>query len=127
VERVQPERSLSHSPLVQVMFAWQNVRRGRLELAGLTLAAAGPTEHGTAMFDLSLSLQESGGRIVGELEYSTALFERPTVERYLGYLRTLVEAMVKDDRQTVDRLPLMGAEERREVLEDGDDEVEISL
>ena len=35
VELVQPERSLGHSPVFQVMFAWQNAREERLELAGL--------------------------------------------------------------------------------------------
>ena len=32
---MQPVRSLAHSPLFQVMFAWQNDERGRLELAGI--------------------------------------------------------------------------------------------
>ena len=31
---MQPVRSLAHSPLFQVMFAWQNTPEGRLELAG---------------------------------------------------------------------------------------------
>ena len=39
-------------------------------------------------------MQEVGGRIVGGLEYATALFERETVERYLGYFRQLLEGMV---------------------------------
>ena len=34
VELVQPERSLSHSPIFQVMFAWQNGFEGKLELDG---------------------------------------------------------------------------------------------
>jgi hypothetical protein len=35
VELVQPVRSLAHSPLFQVMFAWQNMAEGSLELLGL--------------------------------------------------------------------------------------------
>ena len=35
VELVQPARSLAHSPLFQVMFAWQNAPKARLELPGL--------------------------------------------------------------------------------------------
>ena len=34
VELVQPARSLAHSPLFQVMFAWQNAPEGALELPG---------------------------------------------------------------------------------------------
>src|SRR5918995_3247752 len=39
VERVRPARSLAHSPLFQVMFAWQNAA-GALELPGLAVADA---------------------------------------------------------------------------------------
>ena len=35
VELAQPVRSLAHSPLFQVMFAWQNATEARLELPGL--------------------------------------------------------------------------------------------
>ena len=37
VELANPVRSLSHSPLFQVMFAWQNATEGSLELPGLEL------------------------------------------------------------------------------------------
>ena len=51
-----------------------------------------------AKFDLTLFLRDAGERIVGGLEYATALFERATVERYLGYLRRLLEGMVADEQ-----------------------------
>ena len=47
-----------------------------------------------AKFDLTLSLQETGGRIMGGVEYATSLFEAKTIERYLGYFRRLLEGMV---------------------------------
>src|SRR5207302_7498580 len=67
------------------------------------------------------TLREVGENIAGGLEYATALFERSTVERYLGHWRTLLESMVTDDRQKVDRLPLLSAEERHLVLEEWND------
>ena len=86
VELVQPVRSLAHSPLFQVMFAWQNAPEGGLELPGLELDAgggAGGRRTATAKFDLTLAL---GGAADGSRagEYATALFERATVERYGG-------------------------------------------
>ena len=41
VEMVQPVRSLAHSPLFQVMFAWQNAGQNRFELPGLEVRASG--------------------------------------------------------------------------------------
>jgi non-ribosomal peptide synthetase component F len=117
VEITRPERSLAHSPLFQVMFTWQNAPKGTLELPGLRLAPLEAAPHVTAKFDLSLSLAEVGERIEGKIQYVTALFDRSTMERYLGHWRTLLAAMVADDRQRVDRLPLLTEAERYQVLE----------
>ena len=115
VEVVRPPRSLAHTPVFQVMFAWQNAGASELELPGLSVAPL-ETPNGFAKFDLTLGLEETGGRIVGGLEYATALFDRMTVERHAGYLRRLLEAMVADDARAVDQLPLMGEAERHQVL-----------
>ncbi|MFL5540535.1 MAG: condensation domain-containing protein, partial [Longimicrobiaceae bacterium] len=118
VERVQPARSLAHTPLFQVMFAWQNAPGGSLELPGLSLASADATPDGTAKFDLLLSLWEDDGRIAGYVEYATSLFERATVERHVGYLRRVLEEMAADDSKSVSRLDLLSAAERRRVVEE---------
>ena len=92
VEAVQPERSMSHSPLFQVMLVLQNNADVELQLPGLTL---GQEEfgHDTTHFDLTLSLGEAEGKLQGVVEYGTALFERETVERWLGHLKVLLSAM----------------------------------
>ncbi|HEX2093064.1 MAG TPA: amino acid adenylation domain-containing protein, partial [Longimicrobiaceae bacterium] len=118
VERVRPVRSLAHTPLFQVMFAWQNALRARMELPGLALGSVGSESRVTAKFDLSLTLQEAGGRIVGSVEYATALFEPATVERHGEYLRRVLEEMVADDRRAIDLVPILPDAERRKVLEE---------
>ncbi|MEM4990087.1 amino acid adenylation domain-containing protein [Collimonas sp. H4R21] len=115
VEHTHPVRSMAHSPLFQVMFAWQNAPQGRLSLAGLEMTQL-PFKQVTAKFDLTLSLGESDDVIAGVLEYATALFERGTVERYLGYWQRLLQAMVDDDAQQIARLPLLGAAERHQIV-----------
>ncbi|HEX5727665.1 MAG TPA: condensation domain-containing protein, partial [Longimicrobiaceae bacterium] len=117
VELVQPVRSLAHTPLFQAMVTWQNAsedRRGPPGHRPVGVGAASPT---TAKFDLSLSLGEVGGRIAGSVTYATALFEHATVERWLGYLRRVLEQMVADDAQAVDRLELLDEAERSLVVE----------
>ncbi|WP_420129475.1 amino acid adenylation domain-containing protein [Longimicrobium sp.] len=118
VERVHPTRTLMHSPLFQVTFAWQNAPGGRLELPELAVSPLDPAgSQASAKFDLSLALWEDGGRITGEMEYATALFDRATVERHVGYLRRALRAMADDDAAPVDRLRLLSVAERRTVLE----------
>ncbi|HET7232108.1 MAG TPA: amino acid adenylation domain-containing protein, partial [Longimicrobium sp.] len=118
VELVQPARSLGHSPLVQVMFSLQNMRESKMELPGLTLVPLRLTASGTAKVDLSLGLFEAGERIVGGLAYATSLFERETVERWLTYLRNVLEGFAADDGRPVERLALMPESERRLVVEE---------
>ncbi|HEY7769023.1 amino acid adenylation domain-containing protein [Longimicrobium sp.] len=118
VERVRPTRSLAYSPLFQVMFAWQNAPEGTPGLPGLHSAAVPASAQTTAKFDLTLTLAESGDRIVGDLNFATALFDHSTAERHAGYLRRVLEEMAADDAQPVDELALLPADERAQVLEE---------
>ena len=116
VEALQPERSLSHSPLFQVMFALQNAPLGELELPGLTLSPL-TLESVTAQFDLSLILSEAEGGLVGGVwEYSTDLFEAATIERLLGHFQTLLEGIVADPKRPLSELPLLPEAEWRQVV-----------
>ncbi|HEU4561224.1 MAG TPA: amino acid adenylation domain-containing protein, partial [Longimicrobium sp.] len=119
VELLDPARSLSHHPLFQVMFAWQNAPRGDLRLPGLEVGSVrAGSSHAQAKFDLSLSLWEAGDRIVGSVTYATALFEGKTVERWIGYLRRVLEEMVAGESRHVERLALMPESERARVVEE---------
>ena len=96
VEAVQPQRSLAYAPLFQVMFAWQNTPGDAFDLPGLRIASSTPPLV-TARLDLVLWLNDSDGCIKGSVEYATSLFERDTIERYLGYWKNLLEAMAAED------------------------------
>ncbi|WP_369951865.1 non-ribosomal peptide synthase/polyketide synthase [Ralstonia syzygii] len=116
VELTRPVRSLARNPLFQVVFVWQNTPEERLTLTGLTATPLRLDTRTTAKFDLTLALQETGDRISGGIEYATSLFEPDTVERFAGYLRTLLQAMVDDDTRPVDRLPMLPPAERQRLL-----------
>ncbi|WP_236449796.1 non-ribosomal peptide synthetase, partial [Pseudomonas syringae] len=70
----------------------------------------------TTKYDVSLDLAEVEGRIVGSLEYATALFDRETAQRYVTYLERVLRAMVENERQVVGAIELLGETERRQVL-----------
>nr|QEO74317.1 AMP-dependent synthetase and ligase [uncultured bacterium] len=111
VEEVRPERSLDHAPLFQVMLALDNTGRGEVRLGGLK-AEAEEVGAGAAKFDLTVSVREEGGRLVGGAEYSTELFEAGTVARLLEHYGRLLEAAAEDDEAGVWRLPLLSEGER---------------
>ncbi|CBW76705.1 Non-ribosomal peptide synthetase modules (EC 6.3.2.-) (plasmid) [Mycetohabitans rhizoxinica HKI 454] len=68
-------------------------------------------------FDLDLHLHEAGGQIVGALCYATALFDRGTIERHVGYLQTMLQAMAADASQSVTRVELLAPAERTLLLQ----------
>jgi amino acid adenylation domain-containing protein len=115
VEALQPQRSLAHSPVFQVMFAWQNAPEGTLQLPGLQLQPVG-ADASTIKFDLELSLQEAGDCIAGSLGYASGLFDRASVERHIAHWQTLLRALVADEQAIVARLPLLSANERLQLL-----------
>ncbi|HEX8905272.1 MAG TPA: AMP-binding protein, partial [Longimicrobiaceae bacterium] len=116
VAELQPERSLSHSPLFQVMFALQNADGGGSALPGLKLGGV-KGEFAIAKFDLSLTLVATPQGLRGGLNYSTGLFERGTIERMLGHLERVLEQVAADADVRLSRLELLGQAERELVLE----------
>ncbi|MBN3775130.1 non-ribosomal peptide synthetase, partial [Burkholderia sp. Se-20378] len=116
VEIVQPPRRLDHTPLFQVMFAWQNNDPGTLVLPQLQVESE-PMKWNTVKFDLELSLGEYGDTIVGGLGYATALFDPATLERHRGYLITVLQTMVADAGQAIARIDLLDADERTLLLD----------
>nr|WP_246763569.1 non-ribosomal peptide synthetase [Rhizobium sp. 007] len=117
VEIVKPPRHLDHTPLFQVMLAWQNNAVGSFDLAGLSVEAAGDGLD-QVKFDLELNLGEHGEVIAGTFGYATALFDEATIERQRGYLLALLRAMVADADQPVGRIDILPAAERSYLLED---------
>jgi amino acid adenylation domain-containing protein len=119
VEIVNPPRSLSHAPICQVVLAWENTETSTFDLPGLKLS---PVElsYGISKLDLGLDLAEVGDCIVGGLGYATALFDRGTIERHVGYLRRMLTAMVADEHQAVDQVDLLSEAEHAELLALGD-------
>ena len=100
VDAVQPERSMGHSPLFQVMLSLDNAPAGALRLPGLAIADITPQQT-SAQFDLTLSLADHDGQIGGTLRYATDLFDEATIVRLAGHLDTLLRAMVADDSARV--------------------------
>ena len=120
IEIVQPPRRLEHTPLFQVLFAWQNNETARLELPGLDIQKVSvPIQR--SGFDLTLELAEVGDRIAGAMIYATALFDAATIARHLGYLQRTLRAMVADCRQSVARLDILSDAERQQILVEWND------
>jgi amino acid adenylation domain-containing protein len=116
VELVQPLRSTAHSPVFQAMLVWENTQPVALAFAGVQVTPLRVEVSASAKFDVTISLREQGGKIVGGLTYATALYERETMERHAEYLRNLLRELVTDASVVVELLPMSSETEREQVL-----------
>jgi len=115
VEELQPQRNLSYNPLFQVMFVLQNTPKSEIRLSGLTLSAV-ESDRTTAMFDLTLYIEETDSGLIGTFEYSTDLFEAGTIARMAGHLQTLLCGLVTDPDHHLYELPLLPEAEYNTLL-----------
>ncbi|RKG96951.1 amino acid adenylation domain-containing protein, partial [Corallococcus carmarthensis] len=117
VEAVQPTRDLSRTPLIQALFALQNVPDAEVRLPELTLLPV-EVDLPTTKFDLDLTLGRTERGFEGALSYATDLFEPATARRLSEHLVQLLEGAVAKPDAALDALPLLTAEERQWVLEE---------
>ena len=115
VEALQPQRNLSHTPLFQVAFVFQNAPNSQVELTGLTVSPL-VVESTTAKFDLTLAMENTGTGLVGVWEYNTDLFDSSTIERMASHFVTLLEGIVANPFERISQLPLLREVEQQQLL-----------
>ncbi|HWN42365.1 MAG TPA: amino acid adenylation domain-containing protein [Thermoanaerobaculia bacterium] len=118
VEELQPERSLSHAPVFQVVLALQNLPEADLDLGEVTLSRL-PIDGGAAQVDLALFLIPSAQYgMLARMDYASYLFDPDTVERLLGHFHRLLEGVTAEgaDGLRISELSLLSREEREQVV-----------
>ncbi len=115
VEELQPERSLSHTPLFQVMMAFQSRAVSEVEIGELKVGVM-EVEARTAKFDLLVSLQDRGRELSGVVEYNSDLYEATSVQRLVGHFEVLMKGLITDANQRLSQLPMMSERERQQIV-----------
>nr|WP_069160381.1 non-ribosomal peptide synthetase [Nocardia altamirensis] len=117
IELLNPVRSTAYHPLFQVMFALQNNLSHDFDLTGVDVTPM-RVSTGTARFDLFLALEEQGpDGYAGAVEYSTALFDRPSIELLTERFLRVLETAVNDPAAIVGEIGVLDPVERMVVLE----------
>ncbi|MDY7094118.1 MAG: non-ribosomal peptide synthase/polyketide synthase, partial [Acidobacteriota bacterium] len=120
VDELAPDRSLSHSPLFQVMFTVLGTAAagagglGDLELEGLESRAL-ELHNDSAKFDLMLTLERRGEGWDAWLGYNSDLFDESTGLRLLGHLERLLAGALASPRRRLAEIPLLSAAEAQQL------------
>jgi amino acid adenylation domain-containing protein len=94
VDKLQPERNASVSPLFQVMLALQNNEHGELIFDDLVLKPI-EQEYDLSLFDLNLTAIETDEGLTINWSYNTDLFFRSSIERVSRCFETLLESIIR--------------------------------
>ncbi|MGV0714047.1 amino acid adenylation domain-containing protein [Mycolicibacterium sp. XJ662] len=116
VERLNPTRSLTHHPLVQVMLSWRKVQEDS-ESSALTLGDVQVTEKPldtrTARTDLSFGMGErfsadgTPDGITGEVEFRTDVFDATSIEALIERFKRVLVALTTDAQQPLSAIDVL--------------------
>jgi amino acid adenylation domain-containing protein len=117
VNKIRPKRSVSYSPLFQIMLNWRD-RDQMLSVIGLEGLKVESllSESRTSKFDLLLFATDFGDQISLEMEYSTDLFNEDRIRRMLGHYQVLLESVVANPDLSLNEIPILTDRERQQLL-----------
>jgi natural product biosynthesis luciferase-like monooxygenase protein len=121
VEQLQPRRDPSHSPLFQLMFSFYRTSRPEHKgLEGFLLGVPGielqvgdlklcsiVLENRTAQLDLTLSVAEVEGELLGNLQLNADVFDRETMSDVAKHYVSLLEAITAAPEALISDLSLV--------------------
>ena len=114
VEEINPERSLSHSPLFQVMFTLLNHRNTNsingVELDNIRI------DRWISKFDLSLFIDNSEKGLEGSFEFSKDLFDESTIRRMVNNYVTLLSNIADDPLTAIEHLSILSSDEYETIV-----------
>ncbi|MFI8264332.1 amino acid adenylation domain-containing protein [Streptomyces sp. NPDC085665] len=121
VEALNPARTSSYQPLVQVMLAFQNNTRPVFRLPGAD-ARLEPVDLGLSQFELSVHLSENRSEegkaagIEGWIQYGTDLFDQETARRIGERFVRLLTAVTDEPDLPLSRIEVVAPAERLQIL-----------
>ncbi|WP_404824747.1 amino acid adenylation domain-containing protein [Pseudomonas tussilaginis] len=119
VDALQPERSMSHNPLFQVVYNHLSAAPSDTEAAsqvqGLTVEAI-EWANQTAQFDLALNTYESEQGLWASFIYACDLFDEQDARLLAGHWLNLLRAIVRDPHQRLGELELLGEAQQHATL-----------
>lgn len=115
LHKLDVKRDLSRNPLFDTMFVLQNMKAEPMQLKNVHVTQ-NPIENKVSRFDLSWYVIEKDNGLRIEVEYSTDLFMKSTIERMSHHFVDLLEQIVTNPEIVLGDLQLGTESEIRKIL-----------
>ncbi|HLA42388.1 MAG TPA: condensation domain-containing protein, partial [Aggregatilineales bacterium] len=115
IDRIQPERDLSTTPLFQVMFNLINTGNESFETGGVSFQPI-DFDTDTTPFDLYFEIGNYDNELQFDIRFNTDIFDRDTIERMAQHYDTILRAVVDNPQAKIGAIPLLSADEEEQLL-----------
>jgi amino acid adenylation domain-containing protein len=124
VDRVEVKRDTGRNPLFDIMFVLQNFDDASSPISPIPAEEdiPGPEsgqyrfENNIAKFDITFSAVETGTNLLFSVQYCTKLFKKKTIQRFIGYLQTIVSKILPDTNQKISGIEIISLKEKAQIL-----------
>ncbi|MCP4148809.1 MAG: AMP-binding protein, partial [bacterium] len=131
VEKLEVPRDTGRNPVFDTFFALQNIDDSESKGENKGKAKEGSTADGELVFqegriskfDISLNI-EVGRRLKVSFEYCTKLFKKETIQRFTGYFKRILSAVLADhttETLKIADIEILSKEEKHRLLYDFND------
>lgn len=117
IDLLKVKRDTSRNPLFDVMFSFQNYEQSILEIPDLIVSMY-QLERTVSRFDLTLMAIEKDNQILFSFDYSTALFKRDTIERFVTYFKNIISSTINDLNIKISDIEVITEKEECQILID---------
>ena len=117
LDELKIERDTSRNPLFDVLFSYQNFEEPELSMLGLKISSY-DRGHTDSKFDISLTVVEDNEQLFLTFEYSTELFKKETIERFIAYFHKIVVAVIKDVDIKISKIDILSDKDKVQLLQE---------
>jgi amino acid adenylation domain-containing protein len=120
VEELQPERTLNHSPIFQLLFAYHNFPGIKFDFLGMR-AEFVRTKKASIEVDLEVHLNNTVDGLNGSFIYNKSLFQRKSIVRMTTHFLNILKNISRSIDQKVSEIEILSDNERKQILEEFND------
>ena len=115
IDQLDIDRSSGQNPLFDVMFTFQNIEEEELSISGLDISPY-ETDIKISKFDMTLAAYESSNQLILDLEYSSQLFKRATIEKFIKYFESIIDQIIGQVDIKLSSIEILSKKDREKIL-----------
>ncbi|MCY9178575.1 non-ribosomal peptide synthetase, partial [Bacillus inaquosorum] len=115
VDKLKLTRDMSRNPVFDAMFILQNMEKQDMDLEEIKVRPANFAHH-ISLFDITLIATETDGAICCELEFSTEVFLKATIERWAAHFIEFLHAALSNPETNLSQINILSHQEKQKIV-----------